>query len=175
MDGVIADLHVMPGEVIGPDKVMVEIVDPARLRIEAVIHDLTLADTVTAASATSRLLPDTVYGLDLLGISPRVDLVDQGIHAIFVPSARQAQGLRIGMPVDVHLSVGAMRLKLAVPRQAVVDHGGAKVVFIRTGPESFEIRPVKLLRSLGAWAEIDGVAVGDKVVVQGMDQLRGAR
>ncbi|MBR9971662.1 efflux RND transporter periplasmic adaptor subunit [Magnetospirillum sulfuroxidans] len=175
MDGVIADLHVMPGEVIAPDKVMVEIVDPARLRIEAVIHDLALADTVTAASATSRLLPDMVYGLDLLGISPRVDLVDQGIHAIFAPSGGQAQGLRIGMPVDVHLSVGAMRLKLAVPRQAVVDHGGAKVVFLRTGPESFEIRPVKLLRSLGAWAEIDGVAVGDKVVVQGMDQLRGAR
>lgn len=175
VDGLVADLHVMPGEVVSPDKVMVEIVDPTRMRIEAVIHDLALADTVTAASATSRLIPDTVFSLDLLGISPRVDLVDQGVHAIFAPSAGQVKGLRIGMPVDVHLSVGTARLKLAVPRQAVVDHDGAKAVFLRTGPESFQIRPVKLLRSVGAWAEIDGVAVGDKVVVQGMDQLRGAR
>lgn len=119
VDGIVADLHVTPGEVVDPTTVMVEIVDPDRVRIEAVIHDPRIAARIGAASAT-------------------------------------------------HLAV-------AVPRQAVIDHGGTSVVLVRVAPESFEIRPVRVLRLVGGLAELEGVKAGDKVVVQGMDQVRGAR
>lgn len=175
VDGIIADLHVTPGEVVDPTKVMVEIVDPDHVRIEAVIHDPKVAARIGAASATTPLLSDNAHGLTLLGVSPRIDPVDQGIHAIFVPQPGHPPGLRIGMPVDVHLEVGTTHLAVAVPRQAVIDHGGTSVVLVRVAPESFEIRPVRVLRLVGALAELDGVKPGDKVVVQGMDQVRGAR
>lgn len=175
VDGIVADLHVTPGEVVDPTKVMVEIVDPDRVRIEAVIHDPKIAARIGAASATTPLLADGAHGLTLLGVSPRMDPVDQGIHAIFAPQPGHPPGLRIGMPVDVHLEVGTTHLAVAVPRQAVIDHGGTSVVLVRVTPESFEIRPVRILRIVGGVAELDGIKPGDKVVVQGMDQVRGAR
>lgn len=175
VDGIVADLHVTPGEVVDPTTVMVEIVDPERVRIEAVIHDPKIAARIGAASATTPLLADGAHGLTLLGVSPRIDPVDQGIHAIFAPQPGHPPGLRIGMPVDVHLEVGTTPLAVAVPRRAVIDHGGTSVVLVRVAPESFEIRPVRVLRLVGGLAELDGIKPGDKVVVQGMDQVRGAR
>ncbi|KAF0219452.1 MAG: hypothetical protein FD176_3502 [Rhodospirillaceae bacterium] len=175
VDGIIADLHVTPGEVVDPTKVMVEIVDTDHVRIEAVIHDPKIAARIGAASATTPLLPGSAHGLTLLGVSPRMDPVDQGIHAIFAPQPGHPPGLRIGMPVDVHLEAGTTSLAVAVPRQAVVDHGGISVVLVRVAPESFEIRPVRIIRVVGALAELEGIRPGDKVVVQGMDQVRGAR
>lgn len=67
VDGIVADLHVTPGEVVDPTKVMVEIVDPDRVRIEAVIHDPKIAVRIGAASATTPLLADSPHGLTLLG------------------------------------------------------------------------------------------------------------
>lgn len=175
VDGVVTDVHVVPGEVVVPDKVMVEIVDPARLRIEAVVHDLTAAGRIAGATAVTRLVPDTAFPLTLLGVSPRVDPVDQGVHVIFGVAPEQAPRLRVGLPVDVHLATGAARLRVAVPRDAVAELGGRQVVFVRTAPEAFEARPIKVERLVGPLAELAGLRPGERVVVQGVEQLKAAR
>lgn len=176
VDGVVTDVHVVPGEVVAPNQVLVEIVDPGRLRVEAVIHDLAAVDRVTGARAASRQFPDRAFPLEPLGSSPRVDPQDQGVHMHFAVKAGEGAGLRIGMPVDVYLSTGAARLSIAVPRDAVVESGGRPVVFLRTAPEAFEARPVKVGRIIGPLIEIEaGLAAGDRVVVQGAGQLRAAR
>ncbi|CAA7612610.1 Membrane-fusion protein [Magnetospirillum sp. LM-5] len=175
VDGVIADVHVVPGEVVAVDKVMVEIVDPARLRVEAVTHDPAVAARIGAAEATTRLVPNHAFPLDLLGVSPKVDSVDQGIHALFAVRPGHGDGLKVGMPVDVHLAVGATRLRMAVPRDALAEMAGRSVVFVLTAPETFEARPVKVERLIGPLAEIDGVKPGERVVVQGAAQLKSAR
>ncbi|MBI5163903.1 MAG: efflux RND transporter periplasmic adaptor subunit [Magnetospirillum sp.] len=175
VDGVVTDVHVVPGEVVTPDKVVVEVVEPGRLRVEAVVHDLMAAEKVSAATASTRLLPDHVFDLRLLGVSPRLDPVDQGVHVHFAVAPEQSHGLRLGMPLDVYLITGAERLRTAVPREAVVEAGGRQVVFVRTGPESFEARPVKVERVIGPLADVSGVKAGERIVVQGMDQLKAAR
>jgi cobalt-zinc-cadmium efflux system membrane fusion protein len=175
VDGVIADVHVVPGEVVAVDKVMVEIVDPARLRVEAVIHDPAIAAGIGAADATTRLVPGHAFALDLLGVSPKIDAVDQGIHALFSVRPGHGNGLKVGMPVDVHLAIGAARLRMAVPRDALAELGGRTVVFVMTAPETFEARPVKVERLIGPLAEIEGVKSGERVVVQGAAQLKAAR
>ncbi|MBI3445230.1 MAG: efflux RND transporter periplasmic adaptor subunit [Magnetospirillum sp.] len=176
LDGVVTDVHVVPGEVVSPTQALIEVVDPARLRIEAVIHDLPLARQVSSALAASKLLPGQTFSLVLLGSSPKLDPQDQGIHAVFrVESARTAD-LSIGMPVDVFLATGATRLRIAVPRDAITELGGRQVVFVRTAPEVFESRPIKIDRVVGPLAEIsEGVHAGDRVVTQGIEQLRGGR
>ncbi|MDO8608703.1 MAG: efflux RND transporter periplasmic adaptor subunit [Phaeospirillum sp.] len=176
VDGVITDVHVVPGEVVGPTQALVEVVDPARLRVEAVIHDLLLARRVAGAQAVTRLLPGEIFPLTLLGVSPRMDLQDQGVHAVFRVEGGQAVNLSIGMPVDVFLATGATRLRTAVPRDAIAEMGGRQVVFVRTAPELFEARPVKVERIVGPLAEIsEGVKPGDRVVTQGIEQLRAGR
>ncbi|MBI4966489.1 MAG: efflux RND transporter periplasmic adaptor subunit [Rhodospirillales bacterium] len=176
VEGTITDVHVVPGEVVGTDKVLVEIVDPGRLRIDAVVHDLAMAERITSATAASRLIPDETFALTLLGVSPRVDPLDQGVHAQFAVSTAQARRLKLGMPVDVFLKTGTARLGLAVPREALADFGGRKVVFVRTAPERFEARVVRIGRIIGPQAEIlEGVASGERVVVQGVEQIKAAR
>jgi multidrug efflux pump subunit AcrA (membrane-fusion protein) len=146
------------------------------LRVEAVIHDLVLARQVTTAVVISKLLPDRLYPLSLLGISPKIDAQDLGIHALFQVSSAQAVELRIGMPVDVFLATGTTTLRRSIPREAVVDMAGRPVVFVRTAPEVFEIRPIRILQILGPRVEVgEGIEIGERVVVQGVDQLRNIR
>lgn len=176
VDGTITDVHVVPGEVVGTDKVLIEIVDPQRLRVDAVIHDLAAAEQVTAATAVTKLIPDEIFELTLLGVSPRVDQQDQGVHAQFAVSGKYARRLKLGMPVDVFLATSTIRLSMAVPREAVAEMGGRQVVFVRTAPETFESRPVKVGRMIGPLAEIvEGVRAGDRVVTQGVEQIKAVR
>ncbi|RAU22809.1 efflux RND transporter periplasmic adaptor subunit [Paramagnetospirillum kuznetsovii] len=176
LDGVVTDVHVVPGEVVNPTQALVEVVDPTRLRVEAIIHDLPLAKRVSGAMAATKLLPGQTFALALLGRSPKLDPQDQGIHAIFQVTSDRVGDLSIGMPVDVFLATGATRLSTAVPRDAITELGGRQVVFVRTAPEVFEARPVKLERIVGPLAEIsDSVAPGERVVSQGVDQLRAGR
>jgi RND family efflux transporter MFP subunit len=176
VDGVIADVHVVPGEIVNPAQTLVEVVDPTRLRVEAVIYDLAVSRRVSGASAASKLLPGQLVHLALLGLSPKMDAQDQGLHAVFQVAAGEAEALSIGMPLDVYLETGATRLRTAVPRDAVAEMGGRQVVFVRTAPESFEARPVKVERVVGPLAEIsEGVAAGDRVVTQGIEQLKAGR
>lgn len=175
VDGVVTDVHVVPGEVVAVDRAMIEIVDPTRVRVEAVIHDLALAPRIGAATAATKLLPDHLVPLSLLGVSPRVDPLDQGVHAIFGVPADHSGALRIGMPVDVFLATGATRLRMAVPRSAIAESGGRQVVFVRAAPEVFEARPIRVERVVGPLAEIEGVKAGEKVVIQGVEQLKALR
>lgn len=176
VDGLVTDVHVVPGEVVTPERVLVEIVDPTRLRVEAVIHDFTAARRISAATAATKLVPDQTFPLTLLGRSPKIDPADQGIHAIFQVAPAQAEFLNLGMPVDVFLATGTTHLRAAVPREAVTEAGGRQVVFVRTAPEVFEIRPIRIDRVIGPLVEVaDGVAPGDRVVTQGVEQLRAGR
>jgi membrane fusion protein, heavy metal efflux system len=177
IDGVITDVHVVPGEVITPDRAIVEIVDPTRLRVEAVIHDIAAAGRIASATASSRLIRDEAIPLRLLGVSPRIDAQDLGVHAVFAVAPEHAARLKIGMPMDVFVATGAVRLRTAVPRDAVTESGGRQVVFVRTAPETFEARPVKVERVVGPLAELAAGAVqpGERVVVQGVEQMRAVR
>jgi cobalt-zinc-cadmium efflux system membrane fusion protein len=175
VDGVVTDVHIVPGEVVTSDKAMVEILDPSRLRVEAVIHDIALSGRIVGATATTRQIPDQAFALTLLGVSPRIDPLDQGSHAIFSVAPEQAPYLKLGLPLDVFLATGATKLRSAVPRDAVTDLGGRQVVFIRTAPESFEIRPIRIERGVGPFVEIDGVKAGERIVIQGIEQLKAAR
>lgn len=175
VDGVVTDVHLVPGEVVTPDRVLVEIIDPTRLRIEAIVHDVALAGHIAGASASTKLLPDSTFTLSPVGVSPRVDPVDQGVHAVFAVAPAQAPLLRVGLPVDVFLATGATRLRTAVPRDAITESGGRQVVFVRTAPETFEARPVIVHQVVGPLAEVHGVAAGERIVTQGMEQMKAAR
>lgn len=175
VDGIVTDVHLVPGEVVTSDRVLVEIVDPARLRIEAVVHDVDLASRISGATASSKLLPDAAIPLTKVGVSPRIDPVDQGIHALFSVAPEHAAKLRIGLPVDVYLATGATTLRTPVPRDALVNSGGRQVVFVRIAPESFEARPVVIHQIIGPLAEVAGIRDGDRVVVQGVEQIKAAR
>lgn len=175
IDGIVTDVHVMPGQVVTPDITVVEVVDPERLRIEAVLYDIALAGKITGGQAMTRQLKDQVFGLALIGSGGRIDAKDQGLHMIFAVT-EGARLLKLGMPVDVYAHTGSTSVRVAVPHDAVADAGGRAVIFVKTAPESFEARPVVVGRRVGEWSEIaQGLKPGERVVIQGVLQLLATR
>lgn len=87
-----------------------------------------------------------------------------------------ARLLKLGLPLDVLAHTGGSSLRVSVPREAIADAGGRPVVFVKTAPEIFEARPVRLGRVVGGWAEVaEDVAPGERVVVRGAAQLAATR
>jgi len=63
---------------------------------------------------------------------------------------------------------------VAIPEAAVVAEGLKRVVFIPHSAEQMEKREVTLGVSDGAWVEVFGVKEGERVVVDGVYQLKVA-
>ena len=73
-----------------------------------------------------------------------------------------------GALVDVGIEQGGVESALVVPRSAVFERDGRKLVFVHTAPERFTAREVTLGTSLGARVAVTGdLNPGDRVVVSG--------
>jgi cobalt-zinc-cadmium efflux system membrane fusion protein len=81
--------------------------------------------------------------------------------------------LRPGLFVQVSIPIGARKDVLCVPAAAVVQHEGAKFVFLQTGPKTFCRADVTTGLETGKVVEIvKGIAEGAPVVVQGAMALK---
>ena len=81
--------------------------------------------------------------------------------------------LRIGQAVLLRLFVGGEESVTAIPESAVVDDGGRPVVFVQTGGESFERRPVQLGSRANGYVHVfEGVEPGERVVHRGAYLVR---
>jgi multidrug efflux pump subunit AcrA (membrane-fusion protein) len=77
------------------------------------------------------------------------------------------------MQADVRLDAGSKEKVLLVPREAVLDNEGKKIVYVMRSGEEFERRDVVLGDEYGSkLAVISGVKQGERVVTQGAYQLK---
>jgi len=78
-----------------------------------------------------------------------------------------------GVFVEGQLVHGESRSAPSVPESAVTRMGSTDYIFVRTGPETFEARPVRLGRYNGTRYEIlEGAKEGEEVVVEGVFFLK---
>jgi len=84
------------------------------------------------------------------------------------------QGPRlIGARLPAHVFVAAAEPRLAVPRSAVIEDGGRDVVYLQTGGETFDRRPVRLGMVDGDYVEVlAGLSAGERVVSRGAYSVR---
>jgi cobalt-zinc-cadmium efflux system membrane fusion protein len=77
------------------------------------------------------------------------------------------------MAATAWIVAGEPRDVVVVPDAAVVESNGEALVFVKTGPEAFAARPVRLGQRDGErWEALDGLAPGERVVVAGTYALR---
>jgi len=163
--GVIARADVGVGQVVEARDVLFEVVDPARMLIEATTANPSLASRVAGA----KLQAEPQVSLRLLGAS-RV-LRDGVLPLTFSVSAAQGQSLplAIGQPVTV-LAQSKERIKgIVLPAQAVVRNpSNEPIVWIKSGAERFIPQPVQV-RPLDASTVVvtQGLSADNRVVVQG--------
>jgi hypothetical protein len=170
VSGVIARADLVVGQVVEPRDMLFEVVDPARMLVEATTADAAVAARVAGASLQG--VPEVT--LRLLGVSR--SLRDGVLPLTFAvtpakPGAAQRESLplAIGQPVTV-VAQSKERIKgVVLPAQAVVRNpSNEPIVWIKSGAERFIPQPVQY-RSLDASTVVvtQGLSADNRVVVQG--------
>ncbi len=166
VSGVIARADLVVGQVVEPRDVLFEVVDPARMLVEAATADASLGARVAGASLQG--LPDV--SLRLLGASRAMR--DGVLPITFAVSASRpgtALPLAIGQPVTVVLQSKERIQGIVLPAQAVVRNpSNEPIVWIKSGAERFIPQPVQF-RPLDASTVVvtQGLSADNRVVVQG--------
>lgn len=170
VDGVIADGTPVAGQMAQPNTVVFQIVDPARLWVEALSFDALAAATIaTAQTAQGLTLALTYRGS---GFSDR----NQSIPVHFAINGDVSR-VRVGQFVTVFASTGDEMRGIALPRAAVVrSANGQDLVYEHVSAERFQPRPVRIEPLDGERVLIAaGISADKRIVVQGaelIDQVR---
>ena len=166
VSGVIARTDLVVGQVVEPRDVLFEVVDPARMLVEATTADAKVAANVAGASLQG--MPEV--SLRLLGASRTLrDGVLPLTFAVTPVKAGTALPVAIGQPVTV-VAQSKERIKgMVLPAQAVVRNpSNEPIVWIKSGAERFIPQPVQF-RALDASTVVvtQGLSADNRVVVQG--------
>ncbi len=173
VSGVISAAHAQAGALVEPSTVLFEVVDPARLWVEAVTYDPAAAETLRAASAVTPA--GTPLKLEFVG---RALTLEQGATPLQFRIGDPPANLAIGAPVNVVLESGvAGERGVVLPRAAVVrQSNGTQAVWDHTSAERFVPRPVRVRPLDGTRVLVlAGVAPGARVVTQGAELLGQVR
>jgi cobalt-zinc-cadmium efflux system membrane fusion protein len=174
VSGVIAAAHAMAGQVVNAGDVLFEIVDPARLVVQASAFDTALLGNI--ASATASPSAGTTVALRFVGAGR--SLQEGAIPLQFnTVASKGAVALAVNQPVKVYVQTKETVLGFAVPTGAVVKNpSNQDIVWVHTGPEVFEARPIRMVALDGANVSVvNGLKAGDRVVTQGAPLVNQVR
>lgn len=164
--GVIARSDVTSGQVVEARATLFEIVDPARLLVEATTSDSSLAGRI--ASATLQDAPGV--NLVLLGAAGRLrDGVLPVMFRTAVGAGAAPPPLAVGQPVTVIARLTERIRGIVLPAQSITRNAANEsVVWIKAGAERFIAQPVQF-QPLDAQTIVvtRGLAADNRVVVQG--------
>lgn len=166
-DGVITRKLADVGDLATPGKPLVEMEDPAALRLEAAVPEAIIDRVSLGSKLTVRIGSNELVGV-VREISPvanpnsRTLLVKLDLPA--TPGLRTGQFGRVAVPV-------AETSVLRVPAASVIQRGQMELVFVRDGDVA-RLRIVKTGKPIGDEVEIvSGVSAGEQVLTDGIAQL----
>jgi RND family efflux transporter MFP subunit len=171
-DGVIAVAKVVPGQVVQPQDMLFQVVDPKALWVEALVYgtvDATSLDDATAVGTSGQTMPLAFRGLSR-ALQHHASLVHFAV-------SEPPPALSIGQPVTVVAKSGAPTAGIVVPREAVVRNAnGEAIVWLHVEPERFEPRPVRTQPFDATRLVVAaGVTEGERVVIRGADLINQVR
>ncbi len=164
ISGVIARAELKVGQIVEARDVLIEVVDPARLMVEASTPDVTLGSRLGSAS----LAGSEGVRLELVGAARA--LRDGVLPLNFrVSVASGAAPLALGQSVNLIATLKERRKGIVLPASAVVrSPANEPVVWIKTGAERFlpqlvQVQPLDATTVLVT----QGLAPDNRVLVQG--------
>jgi RND family efflux transporter MFP subunit len=174
ISGTVVEVHKALGEQVAPGEAIIEIINLETVWVEAPIfeRDLARLGNKTRAVFTTSAAPETEFSGSIVNIGAVVDEQSRTATVIFeVPNKGRA--LRIGMQANVRLDAGERVEAVIVPKEAVLEHEGKKIVYVLLSGEEFERREVTLGDEYGEKvAVLAGLKAGERVVTQGAYQLK---
>ena len=172
VSGVIASAHVVAGQVVDARELIFEIVDPSRLRIEALAFDAALAANIGGATMAvgGKRVP-------LIFVGASRSLREQALPLSFRAQGEALDQLAVGQPVRVFVQTKDKVKGLSVPVASLMKNpANQTVVWVKTAPERFEARAVTTEPLDGVNAAVtSGLEPGDRVATQGATLINQVR
>jgi hypothetical protein len=169
MTGVLTGVFVVNGQLVEAGQKLMTLLDPTVVWVHADVYEADVASVQRSSRAviTSQSMANLALAGRRVALGVTQGEVPGAIEAWFEvqnPGGR----LRVGALVDVGIEQGGVESALVVPRGAVFEKDGRKLVFVHSAPERFTAREVTLGTSLGARVAVTGdLVAGDRVVVTG--------
>ncbi|TAK72424.1 MAG: HlyD family secretion protein [Betaproteobacteria bacterium] len=171
VSGVISATGAVAGQVVEAKEILFEVVDPARLSVEALAYDPALVEGIASASA---LVPGGVLELEFVGGGRQ--LREQALPLLFRVKAQNAP-VAVGQALKVIARTARKTKGAGVPQASLVKNGaGETVVWAHAGAERFTPRKVRF-HSLDAStvAVTSGIQNGERIVTEGAGLLAQMR
>lgn len=178
VSGVIAAAHAMAGQVVNAGDVLFEIVDPARLIVQASAFDTALLGNISSATASPSASTTVALRFVGAGRSLQEGAIPLQFNTVATKGAVPlAIPLAVGQPVKVFVQTKDTVLGFAVPTGSVVKNpSNQDIVWVHTGPEVFEARTIRMVALDGARVSVvNGLKAGDRVVTQGAPLVNQVR
>ena len=172
VSGVIASAQVVAGQVVDARELIFEIVDPKRLRIEALAFDGAIASNIGGATLA---VGDQRVPLSFIGAAR--SLREQALPLNFQAQSPELLGLAVGQPVKVVVQSKQRTQGIPVPQASLMKNAANQnVVWVKTAPEKFEPRTVTFEPLDGASVTVtSGLKSGDRVATQGATLINQVR
>jgi RND family efflux transporter MFP subunit len=174
LSGYVTKVNKSIGEQVAAGEAIVEISNLDTVWIEAPIFEKDLSRLAGNVSATftTPAYPDQEFKGTVVDIGAVIDEQIRATKVIFqLPNDGRA--LRLGMQANVRLDAGEQVTAMMIPKEAVLEHEGKKIVYVLLSGEEFERREVTIGDELtGKVAVLSGLNKGERVVTQGAYQLK---
>lgn len=190
--GQIIDVAIAPGAFVRAGEPLMWLADPRRRWLEIRVPEARASQLGQATGAWfvtggETVVLDAARGARVVQVAGRVDPVsrtvavtieypievstesgvENGSDSSIDQSSPGAPAL-VGLGLAAHVHVGPPSERLAIPKSAIIDDGGRTVVYIQTGGETFQRRPVETGIRDGDRVEIvSGLEIGERVVTVG--------
>ena len=167
IDGVVLDLHMTPGELIGDDKHIVTVADLSSVWAELTVYQKDIDDIKLGQSAQIYFndIENAING-KIFYISPTVD--EHTRTATARVRLNNSSGYwKPGMFITGKVLTDFVEVDQAVTLNAIQNFEGQKVVFVKDG-ESFRPQPVTIGKTNTNYAEVlTGLNAGQTYIAEG--------
>lgn len=164
VSGVIHHRNLIAGQIVEAREGLFEIIDPAKLWVEAVTYDAALADQVKAAYTV--LSSGQAVTLTYLGQA--FHLHEQALPMQFKFDAPPPE-LSVGQPLRVYVETKQSLRGIVLPQESVVKGSNDELqVWVHSEAERFTPKKVRVQKqSDNSLAVLEGLEAGERVVTEG--------
>jgi multidrug efflux pump subunit AcrA (membrane-fusion protein) len=171
--GEIVRRNVDSGALISPSIPMVTLVHMATLKVVANVleKDIAFVKSGMKVKILTEAYPDKPFEGAVVRINKALDLATRTLQAeINIPNPGHL--LKPGMFARIEVALQEKPAALAVPRQAVLEEGGNRSVFVVEGNQAIRKPIVTGIEQDQLIEVVKGLKDGDKIVVRGQESLR---
>ena len=172
--GVVTERHTEVGAWVGVGAPVATLLNENDLEIEADVPYNRISGLSPGTAVTVSLADGSPHAAIVRAVGAEQNALTHTRRVRFTPEVMGAAVANaVGESVSVSLPLGAPRQVLTVHKDAILKRQGLSLVYVVNDEGAAEIRPVSLGEAVGPRFEaLDGVGVGERVVIRGNERLR---